>query len=313
MKSQSDRPTVRPSVLVGVDAGGSKTAVAIADGDLRILARGDGPGAAMRPDGGSRSAAVIAEIVREAAGRAEVTLPADRLVVGAAGAGREPERDQLVTALLACGLAREVRALGDVEAALTAAFSDGPGILISAGTGSIAYARDATGHVYRSGGYGWQMSDEGGGYWLGRRALEIAGRALDAREEGSTLLTRLLAALGLQDFDGLVRWSANATPAQVAALAPHVLNAAREGEAVAKRAVDAAARELVGLARSLERRFPGREPVPMALAGGLFQPGSALLDGFQRLLVAEMPRARVASGPVDPLMGALRLAREPTP
>jgi len=56
-RGQSDRPTVRPSVLVGVDAGGSKTAVAIADGDLRILARGDGPGAAMRPGGGSRSAA----------------------------------------------------------------------------------------------------------------------------------------------------------------------------------------------------------------------------------------------------------------
>src|SRR5207247_4407408 len=135
MKSHSGRPTVRPSVRVGVDAGGSKTAVAIADGDLRILARGDGPGAAMRPGGGSRSAAVIAEIVREAAGRAEVTLPADRLVVGAAGAGREPEREQLVTALVACGLAREVRALGDVEAALTAAFHDGPGLMVRAGTG----------------------------------------------------------------------------------------------------------------------------------------------------------------------------------
>src|SRR6266568_4875723 len=131
------------ALFIGVDAGGSKTAVAIADESLRILARGDGPGAAMRPGGGSRSAAVIAEIVRESARRAEVALPADRLVVGAAGAGREPERDQLVTALLACGLAREVRALGDVEAALTAAFHDGPGILVSAGTGSIAYARDA--------------------------------------------------------------------------------------------------------------------------------------------------------------------------
>src|SRR3989441_9703300 len=266
----------------------------------------------MRRGGGSRSAAVIAEIVREAAGRAEVTLPADRLVVGAAGAGRETERYQLVTALLACGLAREGRALGDVEAALTAAFKDGPGILVSAGTGSIAYARDAHGEVHRSGGYGWQMSDEGGGYWLGRRALETAGRAVDAREEGSTLLTRLLAALALQDFDGLIRWAANATAAQGAALAPHVLNAPGGGEAAAKRRVDAAARELVGLARSLERRFPGREPVPMALAGGLFQPGSALLDGFQRLLAAEMPRARLAGEPVDPLVGALRLAREPT-
>ena len=76
MKSPSDRPTVRPPVLVGVDAGGSKTAAAIADGDLRILGRAEGPGAAMRPEGGSRSAAVIAELVREAAGRAGITLPA---------------------------------------------------------------------------------------------------------------------------------------------------------------------------------------------------------------------------------------------
>jgi len=310
MKSPSDSPTVRPSILVGVDAGGSHTAVAIADGNLNIFARAEGPGAAMRPEGGSRSAAVIAELVREAAGRGGITLPADRLVVGAAGAGRDPERQQLVAALQACGLAAAVHALGDVEAALTAAFDDGPGILVSAGTGSIAYARDAQGQVFRSGGYGWQMSDEGGGYWLGRRALEAAGRGLDAREEGSTLLTRLLAALGLQDFDGLVRWAATATPAQVAAVAPHVLNAAREGEAVAKRAVDAAARELVALARSLERRFPGREPVSVALSGGLFHAGSPLLTAFQRLLSADIPRARLLSGPVDPVVGALRLARD---
>ena len=110
----------RPALLIGVDAGGSHTAVAIADGDLNIFARAEGPGAAMRPEGGSRSAAVIAELVREAAGRAGITLPADLLVVGAAGAGREPERQQLVAALQACGLAAQVHALGDVEAALTA-------------------------------------------------------------------------------------------------------------------------------------------------------------------------------------------------
>ena len=124
------------------------------------------------------------------------------------------------------------------------------------------------------------------------------------------MLTRLLAALGLQDFDGLVRWAATATPAQVAAVAPHVLNAAREGEAVAKRAVDAAARELVALARSLERRFPGRDVIPVALAGGLFHASSPLLTAFQRLLSADIPRARLLSGPVDPVLGALRLARD---
>src|SRR5438552_8890597 len=140
----------RTALLIGVDAGGSHTVVALADRALRILGRAEGPGAAMRPEGGSRSAAVIAELVREAAGRAGISLPADRLVVGAAGAGRAPEREQLVAALQACGLAAEVHALGDVEAALTAAFDGGPGILVSAGTGSIAYARDAQGQVFRS-------------------------------------------------------------------------------------------------------------------------------------------------------------------
>src|SRR5438045_747149 len=105
-------------------------------------------------------------------------------------------------------------------------------------------------------------AQRGGGYWLGRRALDLAGRAQDGRGEGSTLLARLLGALGLQRFDDLVRWATTATPAQVAALAPHVLNAAREGEVVAQRAVDEAAHELVGLMRALEPHFPGAAPIP---------------------------------------------------
>src|SRR5439155_4450130 len=89
-------------------------------------------------------------------------------------------------------------------------------------------------------------------------------RAQDGRGEGSTLLARLLGALGLQTFDDLMRWTATATPAQVAALAPHVLNAARDGEVVAQRAVDDAARELVALVIVLERYYPGTGPVAVA-------------------------------------------------
>src|SRR6059036_1381767 len=137
--------------------------------------------------------------------------------------------------------------MADGEVALSTAFADGTGIIVSAGTGSVAYARDPAGELRRAGGYGWQLGDQGGGYWLGRRALDVAARSQDGRGEGSTLLARLLGALGLQHFDDLVRWAATATPAQMAALAPHVLNAAREGEVVARQAVDDAARELVEL------------------------------------------------------------------
>jgi len=198
--------------------------------------------------------------------------------------------------------------LADAEVSLTAAFAAEPGIMVNAGTGSIAYARDPSGKLHRVGGYGWQLGDEGGGYWLGRRALDAAARAQDGRSDGSTLLARLLGALGLQRFDDLVRWTATAMPAQVAALAPHVLNAAREGERVAQAILQDAARELVGLVLALQRHFPGGERIPVAFAGGLLIPGSPLTALVRDALAAEAPRARVVGGPVDTPVGALRLA-----
>ena len=275
-----------------------------------MLGRADGPGAAMRPSGAAKSAAVLAETARRAAAAAGLHLPVERAVVGAAGAGRAQEQRELEAALREAGVARRVRVLADGEVALATAFGTGPGILVNAGTGSIAYARDPAGAVHRAGGYGWQLGDEGGGYWLGRRALDVAARAQDGRGEGSTLLARLLGALGLQHFDDLVRWTATATPTQMAALAPHVLNAAREGEGVARQAVDDAARELVDLAAALARHFPGTEPVPVALAGGLLLPQSPLTAAFRERLGTVLKRARLVPDRIDSALGALRLAAE---
>ena len=301
-----DRPT---AVFLGADAGGSHSTVVVGTRS-DVLGRADGPGAAMRPSGAAKSAAVLAETARRAAAAAGLHLPVERAVVGAAGAGRAQEQRELEAALLEAGVAREVRVLADGEVALATAFGTGPGILVNAGTGSIAYARDPAGAVHRAGGYGWQLGDEGGGYWLGRRALDVAARSQDGRGEGSTLLARLLGALGLQHFDDLVRWTATATPTQMAALAPHVLNAAREGEGVARQAVDDAARELVDLAAALARHFPGTEPVPVALAGGLLLPQSPLTAAFRERLGTALKRARLVPDRIDSALGALRLAAE---
>ena len=304
-----------PAILLGVDCGGSHTAVVVGDRQGQVLGRAEGPGSAMRPGGAERSAAVILDVARRAAGQARVSLPASVALVGAAGAGRAPEQEALAAAIAAAGIATRVDGRGDVDIALAAAFADGPGVLINAGTGSIAYARTLDGKLHRAGGHGWQLGDEGGGYWLGRRALAAAARAQDGLEESSTLLERLLVALGLETFDDLIRWTATATPSQVAALAPHVLNAAKEGEVVAQRAVDEAANELAQLVKVLTRHFPGNEPIRVATVGGLLRLGSPLLNALRTRLGADVPRARLggsegsdAGGSVDAPVGALRLA-----
>ncbi len=299
-------------VLLGIDCGGSHTAVVVGDRRGRVLARAEGPGSAMRPGGAEQSTAVILDVARRAATQAGVSLPAVAALVGAAGAGRAPEQDALASALAAAGVAQRVAVRGDIEIALAAAFGDGPGVLLNAGTGSIAFARLADGQLHRAGGHGWQMGDEGGGYWMGRRALAAAARAQDGLEQSSTMLERLLVALGLPTFDDLIRWTATATPAQVAALAPHVLNAAREGEVVAQRIVADAAAELSQLALVLSRHFAGTDSIKIATVGGLLRLGSPLLAALRERLATDVPRARFAetSGSVDAPLGALRLAGE---
>src|SRR5437773_4222970 len=310
-ESRSPVPSFRPSVVfLGVDAGASHCSVVLGGEDLKVLGRAEGPPSAMKPGGAAAAAAVIADTSRRAAAQARAPLPAARAVVGAAGAGRAQEQAELAAAVTQAGLARSVRVVPDGEVALMAAFEGRPGIIINAGTGSVAFARDPAGQLHRAGGYGWQLGDEGGGYWLGRRALDVAARAQDGRGEGSTLLARLLGALGLQTFDDLVRWTATATPAQVAALAPHVINAAGDGEAVAQRAVEEAARELVALVLTLERHYPGTGPVSVATAGGLLVAHAPLAEAFRTRLAAESNRARLVTTRVDTPVGALKLAAQ---
>src|SRR3989454_384571 len=184
-ESRSPVASFRPSVVfVGVDAGASHCSVVLGGGDLKVLGRADGPPSAMKPGGAAAAAAVIADTARRAAAQARASLPAVRAVVGAAGAGRPQEQAELAAAVTQAGVARSVRVVPDGEVALMAAFDGRPGIIVNAGTGSVAFARDPAGQVHRAGGHGWQLGDEGGGYWLGRRALDTAARAQDGRSEG---------------------------------------------------------------------------------------------------------------------------------
>jgi glucosamine kinase len=295
-------------ILVGADVGGTKTAVAVADGDT-VSARATGPGAAVRPGRALQSAATIIEVVRQGLATAGA-LRADVLVVGAAGAGRQPEQGELERALRTEQVAQRVVVVTDIEIALVAAFGDGPGIVVSAGTGSIAVGRDRSGTLRRMGGYGWQMGDEGSGYAIGRAALGAVSRARDGRSPTTPLQQRLLGATRNANFDELVSWAATATPAQVAALAPHVLEVAAAGDVVSRGILDYAARELSQLAICLHPLLTDRGRMPVALAGGLLEADTPLRATLLAKL-GEQDRLSVVDAPIDAALGALAIARRP--
>jgi glucosamine kinase len=288
-------------IVLGADLGGTACRVALFDGPTE-RGRAEGIGGAMRSGLGATRADEIAALAAPLLHRAGIAR-ADVLVVGAAGAGREQEREELDGALAGKHLAWRTVVTTDAELARAAAFGTAPGILLIAGTGSIAIGRDAQGTARRSGGLGWRMGDQGSGYWLGQRALHAVGAMHDGLGPATHLTEALCAAAGVQGIAGLVRWSTTATPAAVASLAPATLQTAESGDPVAVEIRHSAVEALCRLARSAGAG-PGAAPV--AFSGGLIAPGGPL----RPLLLAECQRRGVTvhGATIDPCRGAIVLA-----
>lgn len=302
-------PAVPRILVAGVDGGGSKTRTLVADETGHVLGTAEGPGSAVRAGGVAHSADVIAATIRDALAAAGLTdAPLKALVVGVAGVGREPERAALWQALVARALAEEVSVVTDAAVALDDAFGEGPGLLLVAGTGSIAYGRAPDGTFQRCGGWGPVLGDEGSGAWIGRRALNIAAASSDGREPETALLNALLPAIEADDPAAMIAWAARATPADFATLAPVVLRVAAAGDLRANSLLALAVEELVLHLRTLARALfvDERAAVPVALVGGLLARGAPLRKRLEHRLRTAVPGAQLRPEAVDPARGAVR-------
>jgi glucosamine kinase len=298
-------------LIVGVDGGGTKTRVSVADEQGHELATATGAGSAARPGQTTRAAEVIAQAVTDALAAADRVGEVPRvLCAGLAGAGREPERQAVREALVRLEVADLVIVEPDATIALEDAFGDGAGILLVSGTGSSCFGRSPTGTFGRCGGWGPNIGDEGSGAWIGRRTLSIVAAAADGREPDTTLLPAVLTALELESSDGLVLWAAHADPAALARLAGTVITVAATGDLRANSLLAMAAEELVTHVRALARQLfsDERAAIPVALAGGLMEPGSFLRKLVELRLRSAVPGATVRTESVVPARGALRIA-----
>ncbi|HEY8061437.1 MAG TPA: BadF/BadG/BcrA/BcrD ATPase family protein [Gemmatimonadales bacterium] len=291
-------------IVLGADVGGTSSRVVLFNDDAE-RGRAEGPGSPMRSGSGESVASALADLARPLLLRGRA-VRADALVVGAAGAGREAERNELRNALQQQHLAWRVVVTTDAELARAAAFAGGPGVLLIAGTGSIATARDATGVIRRVGGLGWRMGDQGSAYWIAARALEAVGAMHDGLGTVTHLAESLCTAARVPGIAGLIQWSATATSAEVAALGPAVLACAAAGDPVAAGVRDSAVSALVQLAVAA-----GAGRLPVAMSGGLLAPDRPLRDRVIAVL-EQKHGATVIRRAVDPCRGAPFLAREAT-
>ena len=304
------------SYYLGIDGGGTKTTCAVGDEARTLATATAGPSNIVRV-GEAQARESLLRSVRQACAAAGITAAqVSRTCVGGSGAAR-PELAEFVRSALAEILTTPIDVVGDMQIALEAAFDTGPGVIVIAGTGSIAYGRDEQGITVRAGGWGFAIGDEGSAHWIGRTAVNAVLRAADPRAatpsnhapSGSPLATALLKAWGVRSLDDLARAANSIPPPDFARLFPAV--AASEDE-LATHVLTRAGRELAAIAAVVIHDLFGKDhaaTVPVAMTGGVFRHAPLVRQVFYNELAAMKPSGELNLEVVEPVEGALRMAR----
>lgn len=289
---------------LGIDAGGTKTMAVLIAADGTMIGVGEAGPANHVTVGIESARAAIVSAVEEAlqgAGR----LPT-AITLGSAGL-EQPGDLQLAPQLLPSALCR-MPIVFDTDAiiALEGALGGQAGVVVAAGTGSIAIGRDQLGKRVYAGGWGWRAGDEGSGYWIGQRVLAAIFRAADGRGPQTALESAVITMLGLPDCMALRNWvyADNRLPTDIAGLAPLVDTAAFQGDAVAQAILADAATELAVAALAVAKALHMQEG-RVSYTGGLF--GSSQLRKLFALRVQELQAGLVVVPPLLPPCGGAAL------
>lgn len=297
-------------IFVGVDGGATKTLAVAAKRDGLIIGVGEAGPSNYHLVGLEGAVTNINTAIKEAIKGANIDK-ADVVTLGLAG--MDTKRDFVVfereAAPKVAGKIVYVR--HDAEIALVGATLGSPGVIVIAGTGSVAGARNRKGEYSRCGGWGHLVGDEGSAYFIAKEALRAILWAYDGRGAPTALTEEILRALSIESPEDIISkvYVERMSVRDLARLAPLVTEAARRGDSVALQIVEESARQLALHVVSLVKKLKMMEeqPIKVALVGGVFRAGNVIVDPFRRFLEKHFA-VEIVKPELPPAVGALLLS-----
>ncbi len=296
-------------VFLGLECGGTRTVALAADAGLKQLARVEAGPANLRLVTDAQLVAHFRALRRQ--------LPAPGAIgVGMAGVRDAADCSRVERALEAAWPAVPRRVDHDLESALAAAELDAPGnppaarVIVLSGTGSCCYGRNAQGSIAKVGGWGHLLGDRGSGYHIVHRSLCDTITTLDRQRRFGRFGQRVLRALQLTEPNGLIAWMQEASKTEIAALAPEVFAAAKEGDKLIRDLLTSFAWTLATDATACARHLVrAGKRVEFVLTGSVLLRQPAFARSVARRLRAEWPGARVVTLARESVWGAVAMAR----
>jgi N-acetylglucosamine kinase-like BadF-type ATPase len=303
-----------PSLFVGIDGGGTTTRALIASADGVVFGHGEAEGSNPSQLGGALAREHLRAAMSAAWQNAGISpRPLSAVFCGIAGLRAYAAMNSVETLWdsIFPGISNaEVKWDHDLRTALAGGLEGAPGIVLVAGTGSACYGRNTQGATTRVGGWGALLDDAGSAYALGLTLLKQAIRGWEGRAFVSPLIERVSETIQINTPSDALQWTksfADPRP-EIARLAPLVLEAWREGDALATQWVESAASELAQLVATAAQRLFPEQKADAIFTGGLSQDSGY----FEKVCatVARLVNVEMRHAELNATSGALLLALE---
>jgi glucosamine kinase len=297
---------------IGVDGGASKTAAIVVDENNDVHGRGLAGGSNHLRVGIEEATRNIEHAVNKALVEAGVAIrDVEYAYCGIAGADHPVHRQRVIDSLRIFFPRGNFIVDTDARIALTGAVGFGAGVVIIAGTGSVAFGRNGCGDDARAGGWGPTLGDEGSGFWIAREGLSAIVRAHDGRGFATQMTALLCDEYDMCSPDDLPRFVyATTTHADdIARYGRVVIEAAQGGDDVARDILARAGAELAECVLAVARRLHMLDTeFCVAYVGGAFHAGELLLNPMRLRLNRDAPGAALQPPHEEPVAGAARMA-----
>lgn len=301
--------------IIGIDGGATKTTAILSDSTGNILAEKSAGPSNFLIIGVDNVARTISHLILDLCNEAEVnTQNIEIICIGLTGAGRESDAEKVKNAIIDYWktlYSTELKKLivtSDARIALEGAFSGRPGIILIAGTGSIMFGKDRNGNLYRVGGFGRYIGDEGGGYSIGRQGLQAIAKYFDGRAPETKLFRLVQENFGINTPEDLIR-KVYQENLDFATIAPFVIQAAEEGDEICREILRKEAEELLLHIKAIKDKIRVRT-VYIAFIGGLLSTDNYYSKLLRKVILQKIEGVNVILPEHSPAYGAVLLAMD---
>ncbi|MGD0038039.1 MAG: BadF/BadG/BcrA/BcrD ATPase family protein [Bacteroidota bacterium] len=307
----------KPLYVIGIEGGGTKTTAVLCALDGIILSEAQGGPSNFHIVGIEKTASTILDLIQTCCHSVGCSVSQiGAVVAGLAGAGRVLDQQRIMERLMEIARTKnfnleKVSIESDARIALEGAFSGKPGVVVISGTGSIVFGKDERDKIYRAGGWGRLIGDEGSGYAIGREAFRAVAKLLDGYGEKTKLAKLFNEKFGLGTQDAIINavYGEKYNPASVV---PAVMEAALKGDSVAKKILVLACSDLVEVINAvLKKMNKGRKGVPkrpLAFVGSLLMNDNFYSRKIRSAIKRELPLVVIRNAESSPVVGAALMA-----